>query len=143
MFVRKPALAFVLVAGLGPAVLPPPPQRPRSASSPSSDPVLPREWVDRLRSTDSKVRATAETELVLGGRSSLPLLRRLLDTEQEDLQTMTFKVIQRIGPPAIPLLVDLLRHESESVRRGAINELVDLTPHTHAVQPALQRALKD
>jgi HEAT repeat protein len=51
--------------------------------------------------------------------------------------------IQRIGPPAIPLLVDLLRHEWIPIRRGAISELIDLVPYTETIQPALRRALKD
>src|SRR5207248_796805 len=51
--------------------------------------------------------------------------------------------IQRIGPPAIPLLDDLLRHKSSSVRRGAISELIDLAPHTASIQPALRRTLGD
>jgi outer membrane protein assembly factor BamB len=55
----------------------------------------------------------------------------------------TFKIIQRIGPPAIPLLVDLLGHDRASIRRGAINELIDLAPHTERIQPALRRALSD
>jgi hypothetical protein len=37
----------------------------------------------------------------------------------EDLHVVTFEIIQRIGPPAIPLLVDLLRHEWDSIRRNA------------------------
>jgi HEAT repeat protein len=56
---------------------------------------------------------------------------------------VTFQVIQRIGPSAIPLLVDLLRHESGSIRRGAISELIDLAPPTESIQPALRRALRD
>ena len=56
---------------------------------------------------------------------------------------MTFEIIQRIGPPAIPLLVDLLRHEWDSIRRSAVNELIDLAPHTESIQPALRRALGD
>jgi HEAT repeat protein/outer membrane protein assembly factor BamB len=56
---------------------------------------------------------------------------------------VTFEIIQRIGPPAIPLLVDLLQHEQVSVRQRAVSELVDLTPHTESIQPALRRALRD
>jgi len=71
------------------------------------------------------------------------LLRRFLDPEHEDLHAATFRIIQRIGPPAIPLLVDLLRHESDSIRRRAIDELIDLAPDTEAIQTALRRALRD
>jgi outer membrane protein assembly factor BamB len=73
----------------------------------------------------------------------LPWLRRFLNRGNEDLHKVTFEIIQRIGPPAIPLLVDLLRHEWVSIRRNAVNELIDLTPHTEWIQPALRRALRD
>ncbi len=56
---------------------------------------------------------------------------------------VTFEIIRRIGPPAIPLLVELLRHESVSIRRDAVDVLIDLAPHTEAIQPALRRALRD
>ena len=75
------------------------------------------DWASRLQDNDPKVRATAQAALVQGARRSLPLLKRLLDTGQEDLHVVIFQIIQRIGPPAIPLLVDLLRHESDSIRR--------------------------
>jgi HEAT repeat protein len=71
------------------------------------------------------------------------LLRRFLGSEHEDLHVVTFHIIQRIGPPAIPLLVELLRHEWVSIRRGAISELIDLVPHIETIQPALRRALQD
>ncbi|HXW07441.1 MAG TPA: PQQ-binding-like beta-propeller repeat protein [Vicinamibacterales bacterium] len=56
---------------------------------------------------------------------------------------MTVEIIRRIGPPAIPLLLDLLRHEWDSIRRSAVDVLIDLTPHTESIQPALRRALRD
>jgi len=92
---------------------------------------------------DPKVRATAEAALVQGARRSLPLLRRFLNRPNEDLHKVTFEIIQRIGPPAIPLLVDLLRDERVSIRSSAVNELIDLAPHTEWIQPALRRALRD
>ncbi len=100
-------------------------------------------WESRLLARDTKVRATAEDILVQGARRSFPLLRRFLDSRNESLHLQTFKIIQRIGPPAIPLLVDLLRHKSDSIRRGAVSELIDLAPQTESVQPALRRALGD
>ena len=102
-----------------------------------------RDWANRLQADDPKVRATAEAALVQGALRSLPLLRRFLNPGHEDLHVVTFEIIQRIGPPAIPLLVDLLRHESDSIRRSAVNELIDLAPHTELIQPALRRALGD
>jgi HEAT repeat protein len=93
--------------------------RPRPAARVS-------DWADRLLADDAKVRATAEAALVQGGRRSVPLLRRFLDAEREDLHEATFEIIRRIGPPAIPLLVDLLRHEWDAIRRTAADALIDL-----------------
>ena len=109
----------------------------------SRNPALARDWTNRLLASDPKVRATAQAALVQGARRSFPLLRRFLDPDHEDLRVATFQIIQRIGPPAIPLLEDLLRHKSDAVRRGAISELIDLAPHTESIQPALRRALGD
>ena len=72
-----------------------------------------RDWANRLTAKDPKVRATAEATL------------------------------RRIGPPAIPVLVDLLRDGRVSVRRTAVDALIDLAPHTESIQPALRRALSD
>ena len=92
---------------------------------------------------DAKVRASAEAELVKGASRSLPLLRRFLTTENEDLHEQTFEIIRQIGPPAIPLLVQLLRHDQVSFRRFAADALIDLVPDTESIQPALRRALRD
>lgn len=100
-------------------------------------------WSDRLLASDSTVRAAAEAALVHGGQRSLPLLRQFLDAEHEDLHGVTFEIIRRIGPPAIPLLVELLRHEWDSIRSNAADALIDLAPHTETIQPALRRALRD
>jgi outer membrane protein assembly factor BamB len=102
-----------------------------------------QDWADRLTASDSKVRITAGTALVRGARRSLPLLRRLLDLDNQDLQLKTFDIIRRMGPTAIPLLVDLLRDERISFRRFAADALIDLPPETESIQPALRRALRD
>jgi len=102
-----------------------------------------RDWEHRLLANDPKVRAAAETTLVQGAGRSLPLLKRFLTPEHEDLHVVTFEIIRRVGPPAIPLLVDLLRHEWVSIRREAADALIDLAPHTESIQPALRRALHD
>jgi len=125
----KPALAIVLAAVLSQPIV-------FAQSQPSQAAI-------RLLSRDSNVRAAAEAGLVQGGQRSLPLLRRFLTPEHEDLHVVTFEVIRRIGPPAIPLLVELLRHEWVSIRRDAADALIDLAPHTESIQPALRRALKD
>ena len=102
-----------------------------------------RDWADRVMAKDAKIRASAEAALVKGARRSLPLLRRFLSSDDEDLHLETFEIIQRIGPPAIPLLVELLRDERIYIRRSAVNELIDLTPDIESIQPALRRALTD
>ena len=99
--------------------------------------------MSRVMSNDPKVRAIARASLVKGAARSLPLLRRFLNGENEDLHLVTFKILQRIGPPAIPLLAELLRDERISIRLDALNELIDLTPDTESIQPALRRALRD
>ena len=137
----RQAFAIVFAAGLSQAVALS--QSPQTESSLSRNPALVRDWADRLLASDPKVRATAEAALVKVGQGSFPLLRRFLGPEHEDLHVVTFHIIQRIGPPAIPLLVDLLRHEWVSIRRGAISELIDLVPHIETIQPALRRALRD
>ena len=133
----------MFAAGLSQAVALSKSSLPQTESRLSRNPALVLDWANRLLADDPKVRATAEAALVQAGRASFPLLRRLLGPEHEDLHVVTFHVIQRIGPPAIPLLVDLLRHEWISIRRGAISELIDLVPHTETIQPALRQALSD
>jgi HEAT repeat protein/outer membrane protein assembly factor BamB len=101
------------------------------------------DWAHRLTAKEPKVRAVAEATLVQGARRSLPVLRRFLVSRNEDLHVVTLEIIQRIGPPAIPLLVDLLRDERDSIRRSAVDNLIDLAPYTASIQPALRRALSD
>src|SRR5690242_5370099 len=71
----------------------------------SKSPALILDWENRLLAKDAKVHATAEATLVQGARHSFPLLRRFVDRRNENLHLETFKIIQRIGPAAIPLLV--------------------------------------
>ena len=101
------------------------------------------DWENRVMAKDPKVRAIAEAALVQGAGRSLPLLRRLLNRDNEDLELRTQEIIRRIGPPAMPLLVELLRDEQVSFRRFAADALIDLTPDTESIQPALRRALRD
>jgi outer membrane protein assembly factor BamB/HEAT repeat protein len=131
-------LAILLAAGLSQGIV-----LSQSPLPLSRNPALVRDWADRLLASDPKVRATAEAVLVKAAGRSLPLLKRFLDPGHEDLHVVTFEIIRRIGPPAIPLLVDLLRHEWDSVRGSAADALIDLAPHTEWIQPALRRALRD
>jgi HEAT repeat protein len=142
-FMRKHVLVAALAAGLSQTVALSQSPLPPTEWSLSRNPALVRDWASRLQASDPKVRAAAEAALVQGAARSLPLLRRFLSPEHEDLHLVTSEIIRRIGPPAIPLLVDLLRHEGESIRRSAADALIDLAPHTEGVQPALRRALRD
>ena len=139
----KHALAIIFAAGLSQTVALSQSPLLQTESSLSTNPAVVEDWANRLLGSDAKVRATAEAALVQAGRDSFPLLRRFLGPEHEDLHVVAFRMIQRIGPPAIPLLVDLLRDEWVSIRRSAIGELIDLAPHTETIQPALRRALTD
>jgi HEAT repeat protein/outer membrane protein assembly factor BamB len=107
------------------------------------DPALVRDWENRVMAKDAKVRASAEAALVKGAGRSLPLLRQFLTSDNEDLHQQTFEIIRQIGPPAIPLLVELLFHQQVSFRRFAADALIDLPPETESIQPALRRALRD
>jgi outer membrane protein assembly factor BamB/HEAT repeat protein len=141
MKTRALAMAFVagLCQGVGLAQSP----APKTPSSLPSNPAAVRSWATRLLATDPKVRADAETALAQGAARSVPLLRRFLTPEHDELHVVTFDILRRVGPPAIPLLVDLLRDEAESIRRGAVDVLIDFTPQTESIQPALRRALRD
>ena len=102
-----------------------------------------REWENRLMANDPKVRAIARAALVEGSPRSLPLLARLLNSRNEDLNDATFEIIRRIGPPAIPVLVSRLSDIRVSIRRSAVDALIDLAPQTESIQPSLRRALRD
>jgi HEAT repeat protein/outer membrane protein assembly factor BamB len=116
---------------------------PQTKSTSSRNPASVRDWADRLLANEPKTRATAEAALVREAQRSLPLLRRFLNPEHQDLHEVTFEIIRRIGPPSIPLLVDLLRDERDTIRRSVVDVLIDFVPQTEWIQPALRRALKD
>ncbi|HZM88177.1 MAG TPA: PQQ-binding-like beta-propeller repeat protein [Blastocatellia bacterium] len=143
MSFMKKALATIVAAGLSQAVALSQSPLPQTESSLSGNAALVRDWADRLLANDPKVRATTEAALVQGARRSLPLLRRFLATDDEDLHQQTFEIIRQIGLPAIPLLVELIRHEEVSFRRFAADALIDLPPDTESIQPALRRSLRD
>ena len=117
-------LTLLLSFGLSQTVAVAQSPRPGTQSSLSTSPALVHDWSNRLLARDAKIRATAEAALAHGAQRSFPLLRRFLTPEHEDLHAVTFQIIQRIGPAAIPLLVDLLQHESDSIRRSAADELL-------------------
>ena len=135
-------LAVIFAAALG-AVVQSQAPLPPTESSLSRNPTLVNDWASRLHSTDATIRATAEAALVAGSQRSLPLLKRLLTSEHQDLHLVTLEIIRRLGPSAIPLMVDLLQHEWESVRRDVADALIDLAPDTERIQPALRAALLD
>jgi outer membrane protein assembly factor BamB/HEAT repeat protein len=104
---------------------------------------LVRDWTNRVMATDPNIRRSAESSLVQGASRSLPLLRQFLNSDHEDLHVETFEIIRRMGPPAIPLLLQLLRDQRVSFRRFAADALIDLAPETVSIQSALRRALRD
>ena len=136
-------LCILPIAALAQTTRSLPQPRQAKGSDPSRNSALVLDWANRVMANDPKVRAIAEAALVQGAGRSLPLLRQFLNRRNEDLQLKTFEIIRRIGPPAIPLLVDLLRHELVSIRRSAVDALIDLAPYTESIQPALRRALRD
>src|SRR5215510_13502660 len=99
--------------------------QPRQARSHLSGSSV-RDWANRVTSNDAKIRATAEAALVHEAGRSLPLLRRFLNTDNEALHQQTFEIIRWIGPPGIPLLVEMLRHKEVSFRRFAADACIDL-----------------
>jgi outer membrane protein assembly factor BamB/HEAT repeat protein len=116
--------------------------QPRQTRSTLSRSTI-RDWADRVTSSDAKIRASAEAALVHDAGRSLPLLRRFLNTDDSELHRQTLEIIRWIGPPAIPLLVELLRHEQVAFRRFAADACIDLAPDTVGIQAALRRALRD
>jgi outer membrane protein assembly factor BamB/HEAT repeat protein len=142
MAMKKCALAMTLAVGLGPTVALSQSPSPRTHSSSSTSSTTVHYWADRLLAKDPKVRTAAEAALVQGTPRSLTLLRRFLSPEHEDLHGVTFEIIRRIGPPAIPLLAELLRDQSDAIRRDAVDALIDLAPDTQWIQPALRQALR-
>jgi outer membrane protein assembly factor BamB/HEAT repeat protein len=96
-----------------------------------------------LLSGDAEVRAAAAEALVEQGAGSVPLLRQLIRTRDENLHAEAMEVIHRIGPDAIGLLTEMLEDRRVSIRRSAVDILIDLAPDTESIQPALRRALND
>jgi HEAT repeat protein/outer membrane protein assembly factor BamB len=142
-FLTRSVLAIVVAAGIGQGIALSQSPSPQTESSLSKNPGLVSDWANRLQSDDPKVRAAASGSLIQGARRSLPLLRRFLSSDDEELHKRTFEIIRQIGPPAIPMLVELLRHEEVAFRRFAADALIDLSPDTELSQPALRRALRD
>ena len=119
------------------------PQPPQARSSDLSTSSA-QDWANRLMASDPKVRATAEAALVEGAAAFAAFAETIpRSSAMKTCNLKTFEIIRRIGPPAIPLLVDLLRHERVSIRRSAVDALIDLAPNTESIQPALRRALRD
>ncbi|MEZ0265936.1 MAG: HEAT repeat domain-containing protein, partial [Phycisphaerae bacterium] len=96
-----------------------------------------------MSAADSKVRAEAAAELVTGGERSLPAVRALMASDDEQVRLAGFEIAYRIGPPAVGMLAEFLRDDRVAQRRLAIDFLIDLAPDTESIQPALHRALRD
>jgi outer membrane protein assembly factor BamB/HEAT repeat protein len=103
-----------------------------------------RTWAGRLRGGENAAgRAAAAAALVRGGVDALPLLRRLLAEPDEGLWRESNEIIRRLGPCAVPLLVETLTRDEASLRLQAVGILIDFAPDTVAAQPALVQALQD
>jgi len=89
------------------------------------------------------VRAGAADALVEQGQGSVPVLRQLLRAHDEYLHAQAMEVVHRLGPDAVGLLTEMLEDRRVSIRRSAIDILIDLAPDTESVQPALRRVLND
>jgi outer membrane protein assembly factor BamB/HEAT repeat protein len=109
----------------------------------SKNSALAAEWETRVLANDPKVREAVKAALVQGAGHSLPLLRRFLEGRNEGLHRESVEIIRSIGPAAIPLLEDMLRHGLASIRRSSVDVLIDFAPETEGIQPALRRALRD
>src|SRR3954464_2958161 len=136
-------LAILPIAVVAQTIHPVPQPRQVKGVNLSTNTAQVRDWANRLTTKDAKDRTTAEAALVKAAARSLPLLKGLLDRGDDDLNLRIFEIIRRIGPPAIPLLVQLLRHEEVAFRRFAADAFIDLTPDTELIQPVLRRALRD
>src|SRR5436190_12476102 len=53
------------------------------------NPSLALDWANRVMANDPEIRSTAEADLVRGVERSLPLLRRFLESRNEDLDRKT------------------------------------------------------
>src|SRR5688572_12437391 len=95
-------------------------------------------WADRLRSGDAEERAAAAEAFAGQGAGSVPVLRQLLRSQDEYLHVTAMDVVHRIGPDAIGLLTEMLDDRRASIRRSAVDILVDLAPDTEPAQPSLQ-----
>jgi outer membrane protein assembly factor BamB/HEAT repeat protein len=143
VFVLVTLFCTLQIPGFAQATRSLPPVGDAKGSDLSTTSASVRDWSNRLVDRDPQVRAIADATLVERAPRSLPLLKRLLDSPDDDLHVVTLEIIRRIGPPAIPLLVDLLRDQRVSIRRDAVDALIDLSPHTEGIQAALIRTLRD
>jgi outer membrane protein assembly factor BamB/HEAT repeat protein len=109
----------------------------------SRNSALASAWADRVMAKDPEIQANAEAALVQGRGRSIPLLRRFLNSRDEELHLETFGILARIGPAAIPALADMLQRDRISIRRSAVDVLIDLAPDTEHIQSALRRGLTD
>ena len=96
-----------------------------------------------MLSNDAEVRAATAEALVEQGAASIPVLRQLLRTHDENLHAEAVEVIHRLGPDVLGLLTEMLEDHRPLIRRSAVDILIDLAPDTESIQPALRRALED
>jgi len=72
-----------------------------------------------------------------------PLAQVLAEDEYRAVQTNAAAALTRIGAPAVPALIELLKHAREVVRMLAAGALGDMGPEARAALPALRKAGED
>jgi hypothetical protein len=93
--------------------------------------------------TKGESRGEATTELVRGDEGSLPLVKRMMTSQDAEERQAGFDAAYRMGPAAIELLAEMLRDRRVANRRAAVDLLIDMAPETEAIQGELCAALKD
>jgi HEAT repeat protein len=89
---------------------------------------------------------TALGELGVRAAESVPLLVKLLDSEDAGVIQSAARALGRFGPSgkeSVPHLIEVLKHEEPWVRQEAVEALGNIGPQAAAAVPALTEALKD
>lgn len=105
-----------------------------------------REWLidigllERQRDRDEIVH-----DLVTLGPSAVPgLVRAVADSNANaDVRVTAAYVLRRIGRPALPALIQTLKHKDPGTRCRAVRTLEWIGPEAHEAVPALTQALED
>jgi HEAT repeat protein len=112
--------------------------------------LQPDHRADLLRSLSSRSvnvrRWAARALLQLGSATTVPLprLRQALDDHDADTRLSIIRLLARVGPPALSVLVEATDHRDPAVRRHALWGLAQIgPPGASSAVPQLVRALRD